>query len=101
MVTDTLHAHALPDDFANRIGRLVETRGDVVDILFDPNAMPDILSELAVSDEANRRAVNVQVMQRPGAGVVRGVAISPIGDLPRGSTVLNSGRPARAPVRAP
>ena len=74
MVSDTLHADALPDDFANRIGRLIEARGSVVDVLFDPNAMPDILSELAVSDEANRRAVNVQVVQRPGAGVVRGVA---------------------------
>src|SRR2546430_1416497 len=34
MVTDTLHSHALPDDFANRIGRLIETRGNVVDALF-------------------------------------------------------------------
>jgi len=26
MVTNTLHAAALPDDFANRIGRLIEAR---------------------------------------------------------------------------
>src|SRR5215813_9330137 len=94
MVTETLQAHALPDDFANRIGRLIEARGNVVDILFDPNAMPDILSELAVSDEANRRAISVQVVQRPGAGIVRGIAGLPIDGLPRGSTVLRSGRQA-------
>jgi RNA polymerase sigma factor (sigma-70 family) len=94
MVTQTLHAHALPDDFANRIGRLIEARGNVVDILFDPNAMPDILSELAVSDEANRRAINVQVVQRPGVGIVRGIAGLPIDGLPRGSTVLSHGRQA-------
>jgi RNA polymerase sigma factor (sigma-70 family) len=97
MITQELQAHGLPNDFANRIGRLIETRGSVVDALFDPAAMPDILAELAVSDEANRRAVNVQVVQRRGAGIVRGVANSPIEALPRGSTVLNSGHHARTP----
>jgi RNA polymerase sigma factor (sigma-70 family) len=71
MVTETLHSRALPDDFANRIGRLLEARGGIVEALFDPNAPPDILAEIAVS---------------------------PIADLPRGSTVLNSGRQSEAPV---
>jgi RNA polymerase sigma factor (sigma-70 family) len=63
MVNETFHSHALPDDFANRIGRLIEARGGVVEALFDPNAPPDVLTELAISDEANRRAVAVQVIQ--------------------------------------
>jgi RNA polymerase sigma-70 factor (ECF subfamily) len=99
-MTQTLQTHGLPDDFANRIGRLIEARGSVVDALFDPAGMPDILAELAVSDEANRRAVNVQVVQRRGAGIVRGIADSPIDALPRGSTVLNSGHHARTPFNA-
>jgi len=90
IMTETLHEHRLPDDFANRIGRLVETRGEVVEALFDPQSLPDLLSELAVSDEANRRAVTVQVIQRPGGGIVRGVTVSPIDAVPRGATVLNS-----------
>jgi RNA polymerase sigma factor (sigma-70 family) len=98
MVNETFHAHALPDDFANRIGRLIEAHGAVVEALFDPNAPPDLLSELAVSDEANRRAVAVQVVQRPGGGVVRGIALSPIDALPRGSTVLSSGHRSETPV---
>src|SRR5262249_49949408 len=49
MVNETLHAHALPDDFANRIGRLIEARGAVVEALFNPEAPPDVLTELAVS----------------------------------------------------
>jgi RNA polymerase sigma factor (sigma-70 family) len=98
MVTETLHSHALPDDFANRIGRLLDTRGRVVEALFDPNAPPDILAEIVVSDEAGRRPVSVQVVQRPGAGVVRGVAVSAFSDLPRGSTVLNSGRQSEEPI---
>jgi RNA polymerase sigma-70 factor (ECF subfamily) len=100
MVTETLHSHGLPDDFANRIGRLIGTRGNMLEMLFDPAAMPDILAELAVSDEANRRAVNVQVVQRPSPGVVRGIATSPIDVLPHGSTVMSSGRHALTPVGA-
>jgi RNA polymerase sigma factor (sigma-70 family) len=98
MVTETLHSQALPDDFANRIGRLIEARGSVVDVLFDPAAPPDILAELAVSDEVNKRAVNVQVVQRPRPGMVRGVAASPADALPRGSTVLSFGRQTQTPV---
>ena len=94
---DTLHAHALPDDFANRIGRLIETRGDIVEALFDPARVPDLMTELTVSDEARKHGVTVQVMQRPGGGVVRGLAASPIEPLPKGATVLSSRRRSRAP----
>jgi RNA polymerase sigma factor (sigma-70 family) len=97
MITENLHGQALPDDFANRIGRLIEARGNVVDALFDPGATPDILTELSISDEANRRAVNFHVVQRPAPGIVRGVATSPAGGLARGSTVLSLGRHTRTP----
>jgi DNA-directed RNA polymerase specialized sigma24 family protein len=73
MVTNTLHANALPDDFANRIGRLIESRGDVVDALFDPAALPDLLTELTVSDKARKDGVKIHVMRRPG-GLPRGLA---------------------------
>jgi RNA polymerase sigma factor (sigma-70 family) len=98
MMKDSLHSHGLPDDFANRIGRLVEARGGIVEALFDPASMPDIMTELAVSDEANRRAVNVHVVQRAGGGLVRGVALSQIDALPRGATVLSSGRRIATPI---
>ena len=98
MITENLHGQALPDDFANRIGRLIEARGQFVDALFDPGATPDILTELSISDESNRRAVNFHVAQRPNPGLVRGVVGSPAGSLPRGSTVLSSGRHTRTPV---
>ena len=97
MITENLHGQVLPDDFANRIGRLIEARGNVVNALFDPEATPDILTELSISDEVNRRAVNFHVVQRPAPGIVRGVAKSPAGGLPRGSTVLSSGRHTRTP----
>jgi RNA polymerase sigma factor (sigma-70 family) len=98
MVTDTLHANALPDEFSHRIGRLIETRGDVVDALFDPAALPDLMTELTVSDEARKGGVKVHVMQRPGGGVVRGLAVSAPENLPRGATVLSSRRRSQEPV---
>ena len=98
MVTDTLHANALPDDFANRIGRLIETRGDVVDALFDPAALPDLMTELTVSDEARKGRLTVHVMQRPGGGIVRGLALSAPEQLPRGAIVLSSRRRTLEPV---
>ncbi|MGB6536492.1 MAG: sigma-70 family RNA polymerase sigma factor [Xanthobacteraceae bacterium] len=98
MVTDTLREHQLPDDFVNRIGRLIEARGNVVEVLFDPTATPDILAELTVSDEANRRGVKIQVAQRPTRGLVRGLAATPVDALARGSTVLSSGQHGSQPV---
>jgi RNA polymerase sigma factor (sigma-70 family) len=49
MVADTLQAHGLSDDFANRIGRLVGTRGGVIEALFDPQSLPDLLEELRLA----------------------------------------------------
>ena len=98
MVTDSLHASALPDEFANRIGRLIDTRGDVVDALFDPAALPDLMTELTVSDEARKGSITVRVMQRPGGGIVRGLAVSTPPELPRGATVLSSRRRSLEPV---
>lgn len=98
MVAETLQAHGLPDDFANRIGRLVAARGEVIEALFDPHSLPDLLTELAVSDETNRQTITVQVVQRPGGGIVRGVIASPPGETARGATVLNSLRHAEVPL---
>ena len=92
MVSDTLKAHQLPDDFAARIGRIVRARGAVVEARFDPTSLPDVLTELTVSDESRRRAVTVQVVQLLENGVVRGVVTSPGGDVPPGATVMSSGR---------
>jgi len=98
MIAGTFRSHGLPDDFANRIGRLVAARGDVVEALFDPQSPPDLLTELVVSDEANRRGVTVQVIQRPGGGRVRGIAVAPAGAMPRGATVLDRQRFAETPI---
>jgi RNA polymerase sigma factor (sigma-70 family) len=98
MAAETIRGQALPDDFANRIGKVIATRGRVVDALFDPDAVPKILAELAVSDQAQRGEVRAQVVQRPGGGRVRAIALSPISDPAPGSTVLSSGLQSTEPI---
>ena len=98
MVKETLEANQLPDDFAKRIGWIVRTRERVIEARFDPASLPDVLTELAVSDEPRRRAVTVQVVQRLGDGIVRGVATSPADALAPGMTVLSAGRHGQTPV---
>jgi RNA polymerase sigma factor (sigma-70 family) len=98
MVENALPSRGLPDDFANRIGHLVATRGSLMDAQFDPASLPDLLTELLVSDEANRRAVTVQVVQRPGGGIVRGLAAVPLDGLPIGTSVLSCGRQTDTPL---
>jgi hypothetical protein len=44
-MAETLDTHGMPDDFANRTGRLLEARGSVVEALFDPQSLPDLLTE--------------------------------------------------------
>jgi len=98
MVKDTLGSHQLPDDFAARIGRIVRARERVIEARFDPAAMPAMLTELTVSDEAQQRAVPVQVVQRRPDGLVRAVATAPTEGLTPGMSVLSSGHPVRTPV---
>jgi RNA polymerase sigma factor (sigma-70 family) len=98
MTENTLRPHGLSDDFANRIGRLVTARSGLVEVMFDSAALPDLLSELLVSDEANKRAVSVQVVQRSGDGIVRGIATTEVDAVPRGATVLNTGQQTPTPV---
>jgi RNA polymerase sigma factor (sigma-70 family) len=98
MVKDTLEAHQLPDDFAARIGRIVRAREPVVEARFDPASLPDILTELTVSDEGRQRAVTVQVIQHLPDGVVRCVPLAPSEDLAPGMSVMSSGRRIEARV---
>ena len=54
----------------------------VVEARFDPASLPDVLTELSVSDESRRRAATVQVVQRLEDGSF-GVATAPADGLLR------------------
>src|SRR4029453_1869625 len=67
MVKDALESHALPDDFAARVGRILRARECLMEARFDPEALPGILTELTGSDGTRQRAVPMQVVQRLAA----------------------------------
>src|SRR5215475_8478863 len=98
MVKDTLEAHQLPDDFSARVGRIVRAREGLVEARFDPESLPDVLTELVASDETRPGAVTLQVVQRLSDGIVRCVATSPSGELESGMTVLSAGRHVETPM---
>src|SRR5262249_10703944 len=84
--------------FAARIGRIVRAREGVIDARFDPASLPDILTELIVSDEARQRPVTLQVVQRLPDGIVRCVVTSPAGDVTPGLPVLSAGHHVEQPL---
>jgi RNA polymerase sigma factor (sigma-70 family) len=98
MAQDTFKENGLPREFADRIGRLLQVRGPVVEAQFDPNDLPEVLSALTVSDEPRQIDVTVEVVQRLASGVVRCVVRSPIAGLQSGMKVIRTGEPARIPV---
>jgi hypothetical protein len=89
-------ASSTPDDFASRIGRVAEARGNVIEALFDPQSLPDLLTGLTVNDV--NRSVTAHMMQRLGGGTVRGVVASPVDSVPRGATVINSRHHTATPI---
>ena len=91
MTQETLRPRALDDSFAHRIGRLLSAADGLVDILFDPNALPDLLAELSISDERAKGLIKAQVTQRRAGGVVRAMPLSPVETIARGATVMTAG----------
>src|SRR5262249_47182118 len=98
MVKDTLEANQLPDDFAARVGRIVRAREGLIEARFDPESLPDLLTEIVASDDARRHTVSLHVVQGLSAGVVRCVAASPGDTLEPGMTVMSAGRHVQTPV---
>jgi hypothetical protein len=63
MVKDTLKENALPGTFAEKIGRIVQLRGPVIDAEFPPDDLPELLSELTITDKPRGIKVKVEVAQ--------------------------------------
>jgi RNA polymerase sigma factor (sigma-70 family) len=92
MVAGTIKQHALGDEFAKKVGRIVSVRGPVVDVRFDePAQRADIFDVLAVADASGKRAEKLKVAQRLPDGTVRGVAVAPMEGIAPGAAVANVG----------
>ena len=75
-------------------GQIVEIIGAVVDVEFEPSAVPQVYDALTVA-EAD---LTLEVQQQLGDGVVRTIAMGPSDGLRRGLEVTNTGAPISVPV---
>ena len=77
-------------------GRIAQVIGPVVDVEFDPNDLPEIMTALEVPSAKDRLVLEVQ--QHLGNNLVRTIAMQSTDGLVRGGEVINTGAPITVPV---
>jgi len=97
-IKETLHERALPQEFAQRVGRIVQVRGPLVDAEFSLDEVPALLTGLTVLPPAGGEPVVVEVIQHLGGGRVRGVALLPLQRLAEGGEAVSTGGPISQPL---
>jgi len=86
---------------ATNIGKIVQIIGPVLDVEFEPENLPELLTALEVKSEGNGgppiRVIS-EVQQHIGRNQVRAVAMSSTDGLVRGMDVVDTGGPITVPV---
>ena len=86
---------------AQNVGKIVQVIGPVVDVEFQPENLPELLTALEIKSEGNGGPpirVIVEVQQHIGRNQVRAVAMSSTDGLVRGMPVVDTGGPISVPV---
>jgi F-type H+-transporting ATPase subunit beta len=85
----------------NRVGKVIQVIGPVVDVEFEGGYLPNIYSAIKVSADPGREGsidVVCEVQQHLGEGRVRAVAMKPTDGMQRGMDAVDSGAPISVPV---
>ena len=87
-----------------KVGKIIQVIGPVVDIEFEPGNLPEILNALhitnpAINDEENNLVC--EVAQHLGDNVVRTIAMDQTDGLVRGMAARDTGEPITIPVGPP
>ncbi|MET3355006.1 F0F1 ATP synthase subunit beta [Xanthobacter autotrophicus] len=82
---------------ANKLGRITQVIGAVVDVQFDGH-LPEILNALETTNQGNRLVL--EVAQHLGESTVRCIAMDATEGLVRGREVSDTGAPIQVPVGA-
>ena len=80
----------------NKVGKVVQVIGPVVDIKFDAECLPNIYNEIRI-DMGDHELV-VEVEQHIGDDIVRTIAMESTDGLRRGIKATDIGRPISVPV---
>src|SRR5262245_50417095 len=84
----------------NKVGKIVQVIGPVLDVEFDAGHLPEIYNALRVQGEAGGQKLDViaEVEQHLGENRVRAVAMKPTDGMQRGMTAEDLGEPISVPV---
>lgn len=81
---------------AQRIGKVVQIIGPVIDIKFDTDSLPNIYN--AIQIKMDGRVIVAEVEQHIGDDIVRTIAMESTDGLKRGVKAIDTGRPIEVPV---
>jgi len=82
----------------DRMGRVVQIMGVVVDVQFPEGKVPEVLNALIVADPTRNPPLVLEVQQHLGDNIVRTVAMDFTDGLRRGTLVYDTGGPIKVPV---
>ncbi|MBE3576604.1 MAG: F0F1 ATP synthase subunit beta [Limnochordales bacterium] len=83
-----------------RVGRVLQVTGPVVDVQFEPGQLPDLNNALVVEGDAPDRPIRlvIEAAQHLGNNTVRCIAMDSTDGLQRGMRVRDTGAPITVPV---
>ena len=79
------------------IGRVVQIQGPVIDVKFDDNHMPELLTAIKIA-LGNDKYLTIEVAQHIGDDIVRCISMGPTEGLIRGMEAIDTGAPISVPV---
>ena len=88
----------------SNVGKVVQVIGPVLDVEFDPDALPDIYNALSLkSDGDSEQSIDLvaEVQQHIGRGMVRAVSMTSTDGVTRGMEVVDTGAAISVPVGPP
>ena len=79
-----------------KVGKVVQVIGPVVDIKFDSDSLPNIYNEIKI--DMGDHVLAVEVEQHMGDDIVRTIAMESTDGLKRGVKAVDTGKPISVPV---
>lgn len=101
MAKETFKHHSLPDDFAERVGRIVRSHGPLLDARFAPDLRPPVLNALTITDPETGRTSTAEVVQHLADDLVRLIVLDAPGEKPPAFGTDVAVIDATAPVTVP
>lgn len=80
------------------IGKIVQIVGPIIDVRFEENHLPDLLTALLIRRNDQDECLTIEVSQHIGDDMVRCVSMGPTEGLVRNMDVIDTGAPIEVPV---